>query len=110
MRTADIIRRYIDVFQGDDRDAVGELLSDDLLFSSPLDVRIDKAAYFERCWANRHMVRILEIEKLFEEGEEAFIRYRAQRTEDKGTFRNTEFIRCREGKITEVQVYFGADD
>jgi ketosteroid isomerase-like protein len=110
MSPSDIIRRYIAAFQAKDRQTVDALLSDDLTFTSPVDRHLDKAGYFERCWPNADKVRILEIEKLVEQGDEAFIRYRAQRTADDVKFRNTEYIKCAGGRIRVVEVYFGAEE
>ena len=109
MRPSEIIRKYIAAFQAKDRQTVEALLADDFTFTSPPDPHLDKAGYFERCWPNADKVRILEIEKLFEQGDEAFIRYHAQRTADGVKFRNTEYIRCTGGRIRVVEVYFGAE-
>lgn len=84
-----------------------ELLSDDFIFTSPLDDKINRATYFLRCWPNSGNIRALVIEKLFEEGDEAFIRYESQKLSGE-KFRNTEFFRTDEEKIKEVQVYFGS--
>jgi hypothetical protein len=50
--------------------------------------------------------RSIRVEKLFEIGQEAFVRY--ELTLNSGvSFRNTEFLRLKDGKIQEVEVYFG---
>jgi hypothetical protein len=77
-------------------------------FSSPLDDRISRAAYFARCWPNSQTLRRITVEKIFEQGDEAFIRYEAESTTGK-KFRNTEWFRFEGGKLMEVQVYFGRD-
>jgi ketosteroid isomerase-like protein len=46
--------------------------------------------------------------RLFERGEEVFVTYEARRT-DGSRFRNTEVLTVRDGKIVEVEVYFGWD-
>jgi ketosteroid isomerase-like protein len=46
--------------------------------------------------------------RLFERGEEVFVTYEASRT-DGTRFRNTEVLTVRDGKIVEVEVYFGWD-
>jgi len=35
-----------------DRSAIEPLIADDFHFTSPLDNRINRATYFERCWPN----------------------------------------------------------
>ena len=37
-------------FAAGDRDAVDGILADDFTFSSPVDVGLDRAGYFGRCW------------------------------------------------------------
>jgi ketosteroid isomerase-like protein len=103
------IRRLFTAFQSGDRQVAEELLADDFTFSSPRDDRISKGEYFVRCWPNRDNVRGFEIEQLFEQGNEAFVRYTAERVSDGVRFRNTEYFRVERGKIKEVDVYFGRD-
>jgi ketosteroid isomerase-like protein len=103
-----IIREYYAAYESKDGSALERLLSADFRFSSPLDDRIDKAAYFERCWPNSERIRSFYIEKLFECGDEAFVRYELERSTGE-RFRNVEFFRIEGGKVKEVQVYFGRD-
>lgn len=103
------VRRLFTAFQNKERKIAEELLADDFTFSSPRDDRISKAEYFERCWPNSDRIRRFEIEQLFEQGNEAFVRYSAERVSDGVRFRNTEYFRVEGGKIKEVDVYFGRD-
>jgi hypothetical protein len=82
------------------------LLADDFHFTSPYDERIDRKAYFERCWPNADKIKSHRVEKLIAQGDEAFTLYEIE-TVDRAKFRNTEFFRVRDGKLIEVQVYFG---
>ena len=43
-------RRLYEVFARGDRRFVAASLTDDFVFFSPLDVGLDRAGYFERCW------------------------------------------------------------
>jgi ketosteroid isomerase-like protein len=106
---SEIVRHYFSVFQAQDRATAESLLSDDFTFSSPRDDHIDKAQYFERCWPNAHRLRHFVLEQVIADGDDVFVRYTAERTSDGGKFRNTEFIRTHQGKIVEVDVYFGRD-
>ena len=106
-RLADVIRRYYGAYEAKERGAIERLLGDDFTFSSPQDDRIGRAAYFERCWPNSENIRRFHIAKLFVEGEEAFVLYELE--PKSGTrFRNTEFFRFADGKISAVEVYFGS--
>jgi hypothetical protein len=102
-----IIRRFFDAWHARDRAAAEELLSEDFTFTSPFDDRIGKRAYFERCWPPGHQVRDLQIETLFANGAEGFIRYECA-IETGPRFRNLEYFRIEGGKIKEVEVYFGS--
>ena len=104
---SNLIRKYFSAYELKDRKAIEELVSDDLRFSSPFDDHINRRSYFERCWPFSEKVRAFHILKLFEEGNEAFVLYECV-PKDKPSFRNTEFFKIEDGKIKEVQVFFGA--
>lgn len=105
---ATLVRRYFSAYETKDRQVLEDLLDLRFTFSSPLDDRIGRAAYFARCWPNSRTLRRFTVEKMFAQGDEAFIRYEAESTTGK-KFRNTEWFRCEGGKLVEVQVYFGRD-
>ncbi|WP_133646332.1 nuclear transport factor 2 family protein [Paraburkholderia flava] len=106
---ADLIRRCFAAYESKDRAALEALVADDFHFSSPRDNRIDRQTYFERCWPFSEKVRAFRIEKLFVQHDEAFVRYRCE--PDSGpAFRNTEFFRFANGRLIEVEVYFGLSE
>lgn len=105
-RTADLVRRCFAAYRAKDRAAMEGLLANDFRFTSPYDDRIDRAAYFARCWPNADKMRQFRELRLFESGNEAFILYEAQ-FEGTAVFRNTEFFRTDGERIKEVQVFFG---
>jgi ketosteroid isomerase-like protein len=106
--TAALVRRYFSAYESKDRQVLENMLGESFTFSSPLDDRINRAAWFARCWPNSQTLRRITVEKIFEQGDEAFIRYEAESTTGK-KFRNTEWFRFEGGKLMEVQVYFGRD-
>ena len=103
---ADLIRRAYACYPAKDRPTHESLIAADFRFTSPYDDRIDRAEYFRRCWPNSERIRAFEIEKLFVEGNDAFVRYRLL-PNDGPAFRNTEFVRTDGTQIKEVEVYFG---
>ncbi len=103
-----LVRRYFTAYETRDRPAIEELLSDDFTFTSPRDDHIDRAAYFERCWPYSEIRRTFHIVNLFENGNEAFVRYDCK-FEGHGGFRNTEYFRIAADRIAEICVYFGED-
>jgi ketosteroid isomerase-like protein len=105
---SDLARTCFRAYELKDRQMIEGLLSDDFTFTSPLDHRIDRAEYFKRCWANSENIQSFQIEKVFENGNEVFVRYECE-TKTGKKFRNTEWFRFEGGKLKEVQVYFGED-
>ena len=108
MKATDLIRKYFAVFHARDRDSAEAMLSDDFTFSSPLDDKIDRQAYFKRCWPNGDHLSALQLEKVVGDGDEVFVTYSGAQT-DGTRFRNTEFFRTHAGRITQVEVYFGSE-
>ena len=105
---SELIRKYFAAYKTQDRKVLEDGLADDFTFTSPYDDAIDKAAYFERCWpisTSGHMTN--EIERIFEQGEEAFVTYRVV-TRAGDEFRNTEFFVFAGDQVKSIDVYFGA--
>jgi ketosteroid isomerase-like protein len=102
-----IIRDIFAAYMSNDRKAVEDALADDFRFTSPYDDEIDKATYFVRCWRNTEWIERHEMEKIFVEGDEAFVTYNCFAKGGKN-FRNTEFFRFDGDKIKRIDVYFGA--
>jgi PhnB protein len=107
--TADIVRACFTAYERKDRALIESLLASNFTFSSPLDDNISRERYFERCWPNSEHMGTFEIEKLFADGEEAFVQYYAQPTGGRTPFRNTEYFTLRDGLVTHVDVYFGSE-
>ncbi|MBC8125955.1 MAG: nuclear transport factor 2 family protein [Gloeobacteraceae cyanobacterium ES-bin-144] len=105
---SDLVRKCFAAYQSKDRGAIEALLSDDFTFSSPLDDNISRERYFERCWPNSERLRSFHIEKLFAEGNQAFVTYEAVQN-DGAKFRNTEFFTSDGEKLKHVDVYFGTE-
>ena len=108
---ADTIRAIFAAYLSDDREFVESAFSDDFRFTSPYDDNIDKPAYFERCWKNSGWIERHELERIFVEGDEAFVTYRCVAkgdSKDGRTFRNTEFFVFEGDKVKRIDVYFGA--
>jgi ketosteroid isomerase-like protein len=89
-----------------DRAAIEALLSDDFHFTSPLDNRLDRATYFARCWPNSESTEDFDFIHVVEQDGRVFVTYEA-RVKGGHRFRNTELLTTRNGKIAEVEVYFG---
>jgi ketosteroid isomerase-like protein len=106
-KRAETIRRIFAAYLANDREFVENALSRDFRFTSPYDDAIDKPTYFERCWKNSDWIERHELERIFVEGDEAFVTYRCVAKGGK-TFRNTEFFVFEGDKVKRIHVYFGA--
>jgi ketosteroid isomerase-like protein len=103
-----LVRDSYRAFQTGDRELAERLFGAELKFHAPPDPQLDRAGYFERCWPNSGHLEHFEFVRLFERGEEVVVTYEATRS-DSSRFRNTEVLTVRDGKIVEVEVYFGWD-
>jgi ketosteroid isomerase-like protein len=104
---AEMIQSVFAAYLHNDRKAVEDALADDFRFTSRFDDRIDKATYFERCWKNADWIERHELEKIFVQGDEAFVTYNCIAKGGK-SFRNAEFFVFSGDKISRIDVYFGA--
>ena len=102
-----IIRALFAAYLANDRKAVEDALTDDFRFTSPYDDEIDKATYFARCWRNTDWIERHDLERIFVEGDEAFVIYKCVAKGGKN-FRNTEFFSFEGDKVERIDVYFGA--
>ncbi len=102
------LRALYEAFVAQDRAAIEPLLADAFHFTSPLDNRIDRATWFERCWPNRAHVDGFDFVAVVPAGSRVFVIYEA-RTEGGKRFRNTEVCLFQGRQVVEVEVYFGWD-
>jgi len=105
---SDLVRKCFSAWETKDREALEELLAEDFTFTSPNDDdHISKQEYWQKCWPGSEKIHAIRIEKLFEKGNEAFVRYECE-LKDGARFRNTEYLRIEGNKIKDVEVYFGS--
>lgn len=103
-----LVRDSYRAFQTADRDLIERVLAEELVFSAPPDVGIDRARYFERCWPHAGRIAGFAFERLVEAEGEVFVTYEATRT-DGTRFRNTEIFGFAGERISRIEVYFGWD-
>jgi len=104
---AEVVRSSYEAFVRRDRQTMESLLSDDFTFTSPYDDHIDKATYFERCWPYGGTIRSLDIVTLIESDGRVMVTYNVEPKEG-APFQNAERMHVRDGKIAQVEVFFGA--
>jgi ketosteroid isomerase-like protein len=101
-----IVREYFQAYTDRDRAAIEGLVDEALRFTSPRDNRIDRATYFRRCWKNSEAIVGRKIIQILADGERVFVIYELAWTTGRAS-RNTELFTLRNGKVVEVEVYFG---
>ena len=89
-----------------DRPMIEALIAEDFHFTSPLDNRIDRKTYFERCWPNSKTIATFEFVNLVAHGDRVFVTYEGTNTNGH-RFRNTEIVTVRNSQLIDVEVYFG---
>ena len=102
-----IVRASYEAFRERRRKDSEALLADDFTFTSPYDDAIDRAAFFARCWPNGDRFRSFDIERIAADEQGVFVTY-VVTTLGGDSFRNTEYVVVKEGRIRSVDVYFGA--
>lgn len=106
-KAGDVIRMFIAAYERRDRVTAEVLLTEDFTFTSPLESCIGRAAYFDRLWMPDAHPRAVRIERLFDQGSEAFMTYERERV-DGSKFRNTAFFILRDSRISHIHVYLGS--
>jgi ketosteroid isomerase-like protein len=103
-----LAQRSYEAFAVGDRKFFEQHLAENFTFSSPLDVGLDRAGYFERCWPGAGQGQKFKFLRLIEHDDEVVVTYEMKkRNGDIG--RNTEILRFEDDKIISVEVYFGWD-
>ncbi|MCK1711272.1 MULTISPECIES: nuclear transport factor 2 family protein [unclassified Bradyrhizobium] len=103
---AETVRRYYRAYETKDREAIEALLTPDFRFSSPLDDRIDRATYFDKCWPNSERTQSFDIKRLWEQDGEVFVHYELRPITGE-SFQNAELLIGDGNRIREVIVFFG---
>jgi ketosteroid isomerase-like protein len=107
MSPVDVVRANIDAYRRQDRSACEALLDDRMTFTSPQDDHIDKAAFLERCFPTADRFSRQEVVHVVPAGaQDVFLMYEYDLVTG-GTYRNTELITVVDGRIVEIQVFFG---
>lgn len=108
MTPAEVARGMFDAYVHQDRETAESLIGEDLVFTSPQDDHIDRAAFFERCFPTAdRLVRQDLLHVAPTGGDGVFLLYEYELEDDGGTFRNAELLTVADGRIAEIQVFFG---
>jgi ketosteroid isomerase-like protein len=101
-----LIRSYYAAYEKKDWDLLKSILSPKFIFTSPNDKPINLETYRQRCWPNAKNTKKFDLEKIMMGDDDAFVTYNGY-TNDGRVFRNTEYFKFKDGKITENDCFFG---
>jgi len=106
--TEETVRRFYKSWEQKDWGPFDSILADNFTFTSANDDdHISKSAFKSNCWeTQKNYIHHFDIERLFAQGNEAFVKYLCHTTNGK-TFRNTEYVRTSGGRIEAIECYFG---
>ena len=103
---ASIARATYEAYVRKDRGKIEALLAEDFHFTSPLDNRLDRKTYFERCWPNSAKTTGFDFIHCVAFGDRVFVTYEG-RNSDGHRYRNTEILTIQNEQVVDVEVYFG---
>lgn len=105
-----LARDFYRAFAAGDREFAERTLDEQFSFSSPVDVGLDRAGFFERCWPGAgQVVQGFEFVRMVESGDEVIVTY-VMRRSDGGRGRNTEVLTFKGDKLLSAEVYFGWEE
>jgi ketosteroid isomerase-like protein/predicted enzyme related to lactoylglutathione lyase len=105
---AGVVRALFAAYLAQDADAATALLGEDFVFTSPQDEPIGREEWLRRCFPTADRLRSQDLVDVVEVSPgEVFVRY-VYELRTGARHRNTEVLTVRDGRVVEVQVYFGA--
>jgi ketosteroid isomerase-like protein len=107
MSPEEVARASFDAYRRQDRAAAESLVGEELVFTSPNDDHIDRAAFFERCFPTADRFFRQDLLHVVPADERDVVLVYEYELKTGGTYRNTEVITVVDGRIVEIQVFFG---
>src|SRR6266436_6288755 len=103
-----LAQRSYEAFAAGDRKFFEKHLAEDFTFSSPVDVGLDRAGFFERCWPGAGAGQEFNFVRVIQSGDEVIVTYELTRADGRRG-RNTEVLTLHGDRIRAAEVYFGWD-
>jgi hypothetical protein len=100
------IMAYYTAFEKKDWNLIQQFLADGFTFSSPLDDHINLKTFKDKCWPNCYKMKKFDITKVVINGDDAFVITNGWTTDGK-LFRNSDYFKFKDGKITAYECFFG---
>jgi ketosteroid isomerase-like protein len=101
----DLVRRYYASYEKDDRDALDAAVTPSFTFTSPLDDRIDRDAFFARCWPMHERITSFTLLDVCADESHALVRYLGAMN-DGSEFSNAEHLEFVDDAIEHIDVFF----
>lgn len=106
MSPIDTVAAFMLAFRTQDRSAAEALAADDFVFTSPQDDHLDRATWFKICFPTAdHFDAPSTTLQMVEAG--GVVLHRYEYVTGGVHYRNVEASRVENGKVREVEVYFG---
>lgn len=100
------IKAWYTAWQQRDWNLMTQNLADGFTFSSPLDDHIKIDAVKERCWPNAGKIKSVDVQQVIMNGDNVIVIANAYNTDGK-FFRNCDYFKMKDGKITGYECFFG---
>ena len=112
MDLTELAKGYYRAYERHDRSFMEENLRPDFTFTSPFDDRIDRDAWFKRCWPEQPLHQKFDFVTVMQDGDKVFVAYECtmhgpNTTHPDAHFRNAELLTFEGGKLKSVEVFFG---
>jgi ketosteroid isomerase-like protein len=109
LTTEEIVRKWYKAWEKKDWGPVDRLLADNFIFTSAAgDDHISKSTFKTRCWETQiDFIAHFDLERVTTGAGDAFVKYLCH-TKNGKSFRNVEYLRIKNGKLTSMECYFGA--
>lgn len=101
-----VVRAVFTAYEKKDWNMMTSLFAEGFTFSSPNDDHINLKAFKERCWPNAYKIKKFDVVKVVINGDDAFVITNGWTTAGK-SFRNTDYFKLKDGKITSDECFFG---
>jgi ketosteroid isomerase-like protein len=100
------IKAWYTAWQQRDWNLMMQNLADGFTFSSPLDDHIKINAVKEKCWPNAGKIKSVDVQQVIMNGDNVIVIANAYNTDGK-FFRNCDYFKMKDGKITAYECFFG---
>jgi ketosteroid isomerase-like protein len=101
-----VVKAYYAAFEKKDWNSLQQILADGFTFSSPVDDHISVKAFKERCWPNAYKIKRIDVDKVVINGDDAVVITNGWTMTGK-LFRNSDYFKLKDGKITAYECFFG---